>query len=372
MTLEVEVLRSSAELVRVRDEWEALFAETPDASPYQCYEWIESEARHRESEGPSGLRVCVVRRAGQTLAILPFDVKQRWEIPFPHRELRWAGGGWGTRMTAILPERCRGVPVLEAALEALGDREWNYCRLDKVPRESPLLSRPPGARIHSRAVSHGRSIVIRLPTTWEAYRSGLSPSHRKNVSRRSNQLRRAGAVRLVRLGLRPNDTGGALETLMRDALSVSEKSWQGIPAAGGAAISAPKVVDLIRDVSRKLAARGRLDLSVLYLDAQPISFVWGTACLPRTSIAKLAFDPAFAALSPGLTHLALLIQDSIRRSVLEIDFGHEFPEYKNHWSRDGDELSLLFVYGESYRSRLLEAWKHRPDWSRRSYWRAAR
>jgi CelD/BcsL family acetyltransferase involved in cellulose biosynthesis len=212
--------------------------------------------------------------------------------------------------------------------------------------------------------------VIRLPGTWEAYRATLSPSHRKNVSRRLNQLRRAGRVRLVRLGLDAAGSGEPLEALMRDALSVSEKSWQGAPASGGTAISDPKVVDLFRDVSRRLAARKSLDLSVLYLDEQPLSFVWGTAHWPRTSIAKLAFDPAFAALSPGLAHLAQLIQDSIERSALEIDFGHEFPEYKAHWSREGEELSQLFVYGRSCRSRLLEAWKHRPAWSRRAYWRA--
>jgi hypothetical protein len=198
----------------------------------------------------------------------------------------------------------------------------------------------------------------------------LSPSHRKNVSRRLNQLQRAGGVRFVRLGLDGTGSGEPLEALMRDALSVSEKSWQGAPAAGGAAISAPKVVDLFRDVSRRLAARRSLELSVVYLDGQPISFVWGTAHWPRTSIAKLAFDPAFAALSPGLAHLALFIKDSIERGALQIDFGHEFPEYKAHWSREGDELSLLFVYGSSVPSRLLEAWQHRPAWSRRAYWRA--
>jgi CelD/BcsL family acetyltransferase involved in cellulose biosynthesis len=150
-------------------------------------------------------------------------------------------------------------------------------------------------------------------------------------------MHKAGTVRLVRLGVDPTDDLAAVAALIEDAIVVSRCSWQG-NSDSGIAISDESVVGFVRAVSLRLARRGNLDLSVLYLGDRPISFVWGAARWPLTTISKLGFDPAYRELAPGVVHLAMLIRDSITRQATTIDFGWQQAYYKTRWSKRYVEL----------------------------------
>lgn len=142
---------------------------------------------------------------------------------------------------------------------------------------------------------------------------------------------------MVRLGLDRTESEEELRQLTEDALRVSLRSWQG-GIRERRAISDPEMIGLFRCSCRRLARSGRLDLSVMYVADRPVSFMWGAARWPLTTAAKLGFDPAYAEQSPGLVHMTKLIQDSIARGGLEIDFGHEFSEYKSRWGKRADPL----------------------------------
>ena len=96
-----------------------------------------------------------------------------------------------------------------------------------------------------------------------------------------------------------------------------------------------------------------LDLSVLYANEQPVSFIWGAARWPFSTILKLGFDHDYQQYSPGTVHLAKHINDSIEQGVKAIDFGHEFYDYKKRWSKQHIDLYTLYLFTKSFESSLL-------------------
>jgi CelD/BcsL family acetyltransferase involved in cellulose biosynthesis len=189
----------------------------------------------------------------------------------------------------------------------------------------------------------GSSIVIEQPDSWQDYRKSLSRNRREKINRSLRLLREKGTVRIVRMGLDPSFPDEELEKLVEDSLTVSANSWQEGTSAGHA-ISDDYMRDFYREACRIMAVRGMLDLSVLYAGDLPVSFSWGIARWPYTEISKLGFDQKFAESSPGNAHMSYLIEDSIARGGREIEFGHEFADYKRTWGTREDDLYDILLY----------------------------
>lgn len=350
-----------AALRRLRPAWEALFAECPDASPYDAFEWIEARLGESPTNKPA---IAVAEDAEGCLAILPMMEEFPWTLPFPRNELEWAGGGWATVQTGLVARRAAGVPLIDELVRALGGKRLlGAVRLSLVPEGSPLLS---AARSSSRCEVRkiGDSILIDLPVSAEEYLAGRSANRRSQIRSTLRKLMKLGKVELRRAGLDPGAPSAELDVLLDDAFAVSDSSWQASATTGralGDAVSRP----FVREASHRMASRGMLDLSVLYLNERPVSFIWGTCRWPSTTISKLAFSADLQAHRPGNAHLWLLIQDSIRRGGSRIDFGHEFADYKRRWGGGTAPRYEIRMFLPNLPSRLLRAWQRRPAWARR-------
>jgi CelD/BcsL family acetyltransferase involved in cellulose biosynthesis len=360
VSLKLDVLTTLPELEAFRAQWELLFRAS-DASPYLCYEWMHAWWRHQPTG--DGVYVCVASDDAGPLAILPLVA---WRGRFATR-LELFGGGPATRNTAIVAERAQKLPILAAACDCLGrfHLRWDYCVADKIPAGSALLvaeQRPDDASGPARTslTSEGRTAVIELAESWDEFSRGLSRNHRKNLARRHRQLEQRGVLRQVRAGLDPADDPRELERLLADALCVARRSWQG-SADEGHAVSDPDQVEFVREVSRALARRGMLDLSVLYAGQRPVSFSWGAARRPYLSSAAAGFDLAEKSAAPGHVHLRQLVEDSIERGFTRLDLGHEFAERWQSWTESGDELFRVTHYARPrlsrLRQRLQERWE---------------
>jgi hypothetical protein len=216
--------------------------------------------------------------------------------------------------------------------------EWSYARHSEG--------------IKTIALKTGRSVIIKLPESWEEYKRFLSKAHKKTVSRRINGIKRHFNIRMVRMGFERQYDPHKLDILIRDALSVSKKSWQG-SYAKGRAISDSDTLSFFIEASIRLAEKRMLDLSVLYADGKPVSFIWGAVRPPKSTILKLGFDKSYAKFSPGTVHLAKLIRDSIEHKWSEIDFGHEFYDYKSRWGKHNAELYSIFYFPKRIVSTVL-------------------
>lgn len=360
MAYTVEFLETPEDMENIRARWEALYDANSEVSPYLSYEWFSAGLRHFCDF--SKLRIGIVKEGNGVQGIVPLEIRSRRIGPFRIPYLRFALEGWPlcNGVLALKPEL--EIPVIEAVLRAANDRDpsWKYCRLSRVPAgwmERGTFSGGGDGTLLRDARAIGKSVVIEIPKSWEEYQGTLSKAHKKNISRRINAMRKKGEVRFVRWGLDREKEETRLDEMIRDAITVSRKSWQG-SSTEGHAISDDDVVEFFREVSGNLALKGMLDLSVLYLDSCPISFCWGAARWPRSTINKLGFDPSLSEWSPGMVHLASLITDSIDRGFQEIDYGHEFFSYKRHWGKRYDELADAYIYPPGFDSRVIRWWRN--------------
>lgn len=348
----VEIASDNARLAALRAEWDALF-ESSAASPTLCPDWIETLLRH--DHNGDDYFICAVRRGERLVAVVPLVAA---DAPPLGRMLRVVGQGWAPRLDLPVAADARGLPLAALIRDALREfsQGWQFCRLAKLPAGSPLLEsaalpHTQGVRAGLECVRVGGSIVFELGGSMKEYLATVSHAHRSLISRRVNGMRRRCRVRCewVCAGDRPG--AGLVERMLQDAVAVARRSWQG-KSPSGRAICDADVLPFVLDVSQRMAQRAMLDLSVLYADERPISFIWGVARPPVTSPIKLGFDDALKKESPGLVHLALYIEKMIERGMTLVDFGHEFPEYKRRWSKREDDLYDLYCYPRPLIGRL--------------------
>lgn len=395
----IEYLHSAATVFAVQAEWQELFRRS-SASPYLSHEWFATVL----TVFPGAARLCVamVRQSRRLQVIVPLQISKRRLGFLPLSLLEPACGGWATRCAALVPagreeEELNFIEMVIADLPEQGIL-WDCCRLPGIAASTPGLRMPAASRdpFRRQIIPIGSSVIIDLPPTWAEYRASVSKNQRKKLAYRLNLFARAGRGRLVRLGFDPpgraqetllpvcgpqsgaqalptgrvhlrhngpdlSGTGfelgpaeAELDRLLEDALRVSRKSWQH-SAATGWAISNPGSGDFFVRVSHQLAAARLLDLSVLYLDDRPVSFIWGAVAGTHAHINKLGFDRDLAELSPGFVHLALYIEDSIARGLSDADFGHEFHEYKSAWGQRGIDLVDIYYYSGGARALALRA-----------------
>jgi CelD/BcsL family acetyltransferase involved in cellulose biosynthesis len=343
--IEIEFWQSVQDVHSNKEIWEDVY-NSSEASPYLSYEWFATALKY--FQGNNRLLIGVMKINKRTMAIVPLEIAKEKIGPLAVNVLRFALEWWSLKNGAIIRDQWNHLFIIKEVIRASRehDSSWKYCRLSKIPASLLLNEEEADERItelQEDALMREPSVVIDVPRSWENYRETVSKAHRKNLSRRLNAIERKGDVRLVRLGLNSGTDPAKLRILMDDAVSVCRNSWQHSTPEGWA-ISDPMTGGFFFEVSEKLAVKGMLDLSVLYLDDRPVSFIWGSARWPRTTILKLGFDKSLSDLSPGFVHLAKYIMDSIEKEISEIDFGSEFLDYKAGWGKRHDGMFDLFYY----------------------------
>jgi CelD/BcsL family acetyltransferase involved in cellulose biosynthesis len=92
--LVVSVLESISDLDALRDEWDRLLERAREASPFLSWDWQQGWWRYYGSD--QALRLCVARRGGRLVGLLPL-YRQRAGVPgLRHDRLRLVGTGGDT------------------------------------------------------------------------------------------------------------------------------------------------------------------------------------------------------------------------------------------------------------------------------------
>lgn len=346
-SLDIDIICERSDLERIGPEWQSCF-ERSNAQPYLSFEWFSLYQKHFGSS--SLLRIAVAYVDGHIGAILPLEKVDVRIGPVAERVLQFSGDGFAPWLCGLSAEGIGAVDVFAACLEVLRreDRDWAFVRLSKVPVSAPF------AAPWLRSTMPG-SVQIILPESWSQYLEALPASRRHGIRRRVRGLHRKYSVEVLRVCPESDFDQDVLRRAIDGALAVSASSWQA-HAKEGLAISDAKCRGFFIEASNRMAQLGALDLSVLFLDGHPVSFLWGAARGTNTSISKLGFDAGYGALSPGRAHIALHIEDSIRRGLKCIDFGHEFAEQKRQWSDEEMPLCELWYFPPRLKSSLYRNW----------------
>lgn len=357
--LQLELITSLDGLDRIGDEWQATYTAS-DATPYSSFAWVRSYVATVDE--PGTWCVCVARDSDGAVAILPLMFKRRAFST----HVTILAGGQSPGNTMVLTERAAGRGLLPAALAHVRARlgRWDYCDFHTVAENSHLFAEVQAVTAEHAAAAEttpaGTNVRILLPDSWETFAKDLSSAHRQNVSRRRRGLERQGHLEYVRFGPGDRHCPEALGAALEDAIRICRASWQG-SSTEGKAMCDPDQVGFFRDVTQAAAAAGTLDFSLLRLDAQPISYLWGMAKPPVTNITALGYLPELQDASPGLVHLALHIERSIERGFAAIDFGHRYAEYKRRWSKAGYAVHDVLWFARPQLSRIRKRMQER--WS---------
>lgn len=199
--------------------------------------------------------------------------------------------------------RLRGVlrgPALETA-RAWSSAGWR-CAAQRI-------SEAEGSGVAGTTWWDRRAIAIE--GTWPEYLQARGGNYRSSLKRATKRLAQAGAVRFWRHSAGRQLCGDPLsnQELLTALRAIESHAWQAerhfAPEGDGAAM-----LEVLR-------AQGLLELSLLYLDERPVSYLFGHAAGRAATIKQLGYDPALQELSPGVVSLAELVRTTFAEGHLD-------------------------------------------------------
>jgi CelD/BcsL family acetyltransferase involved in cellulose biosynthesis len=328
----------------LREDWELLFAMTPEASGFESHAWISACAPRVQAAG-HGLHVGVVRTGGRAVAIFPAQLSSRRGLSFIGMDVGNYGG------PVFDPSHLE--EATEAWLGALGsDRQIAAIDLAGLRARSPF----------SQLVRHGGSagwggpLAVRTNTCpevdltggWTSLVGRHKSKQRSTWRRKHERLEKLGEVAFVESG----EPEFITEAMPRIVELWSER-WRGQRVRASFAGNA----DFHLDAAGALAAAERVQLSTLQLDGEIIAFAYGLRGSGFTSSYVLAHDERFHRYSPGLLLLLRVLESACERGDRLYDFSLGDAPYKAMWvTGEQDVHRVMLGRGRYRRAAWSAAW----------------
>jgi hypothetical protein len=183
-------------------------------------------------------------------------------------------------------------------LSATGDLPWPLLWLNDAAIDSPRWRAFSNACKKAKipTVEHARFQVakIEIAGDWDAFKKGLSHSHRRAMVKAERQLQGSGDIRLEMLSqLTPEEVHHWLEKVF----TVEDSSWKG--DSGSSVLRTPGMSDFFLRQARQLADWGQLEIALLQLDGHPIASLFGFSAKGVYFAHKIGYDPKYRQYGPG-------------------------------------------------------------------------
>lgn len=289
-----------------------------------------------ESGVHPGRVVCLEVRSsnGDLAAVWPFIIKRGGAKDLFARIVEPLGAHYLDYILPIVGQR-GDQQVLATLLEGVGNllSSTGRMRLPKIPLDDKDVEAY--NRIDELAwvkLQNVRSSpCLRFGKSYEETERFWGKSHRPIVRRKLRYLEREGDVELW-------ITQDKEEILSRLPVlfDLHRKKWKGQGEPSQFELEADRIVFqlLVEQLPNEL-----LHYSELRIDNRQISCHFGFLMNGWLYWYKPAFDPAYYNLSPGLSHIALLVRYGVDHGLIGIDFLQGDEEYKFRWANDSKETS---------------------------------
>jgi CelD/BcsL family acetyltransferase involved in cellulose biosynthesis len=339
----VEEINDIHELASYRLFWSLLLPQTHQATFFQSLDWLEVYWKHYGRS--QRLRALVVCAEGRPLGILPLVVCTESTRVGPLRVLTYPLHDWGTFYGPIGPNP---TATLTAGLRHVRrtPRDWDLLDLRWIDRDGCDGGRTEAAMRRAgfdpRRQAWAQAPVVDIHGSWEEYWNSRSRKWRQSVRNCRRRILSRGKTTLLRYRPRGAACGQADPhwDLYDHCIRIARRSWQA-SSTNGTTLCHASVCDYLRDTHAAAARAGSLDLTLLLLDGQPIAFAYHYHYGGRVYGLRKGFDPAFAALRPGIVLQQMVLEDSFRRGDRLYDMGVGFLETKRHWQTS---LSTSYRY----------------------------
>lgn len=310
------------------DEWAAL-DDIGLCEPSTSLEWTRALLATRVAESDTVFAVAL-RSAGSLVAIVPAIIRCERVMGLLDIATVLLLSDISNTHSDVLRTHDRP-EIVAAFVEALAmlPCRWDILRIGRLLESSPIALQMNEFLVHSNLAHRIRreqpSFCLDLEPSYEQFLAARSAKFRNYLRRKARQLDTAGQVKILLAG-RDLSVDVAFDHL----LFIEERSWK---HAHGTAISAvPHQREFYRLLCKGAASRGRLHLTLMYLDDVPIAFNFGIMSADRYSYLKTSFDESLRRLSPATVLRARLVETLISEGIQCLDFPAEPYQWEEQWT----------------------------------------
>ncbi|MGC3968623.1 MAG: GNAT family N-acetyltransferase [Pirellulales bacterium] len=325
---QVELLHDWSAVARLRDDWRRLHAVTPCATFFHSFDWLETYWKFYGAG--QALRTFVVRDAGDVTGIVPLVVLEESTKLGPLKILTYPLAYWGSYYGPIGP-RLR--EALAAALDRLAHerRDWDLLDLRFTPPatsdEAHTLDvmTTAGFAPAPKVVDH--TSFIDLPGTFDDYLATRPVKWRTNYRRWLRRLHERGTVRDRALLPDGNDRRRSASVRRRSAVGFVRRLRSDRPQKLARFLDDRHDADARFDSSvsardaRNGVPRGAADVHLLYLNEQPLAFLYAYRNQRTMYGLRIGFDASISRDGVGNIMYMHALEDSIRRDIRTFDLG---------------------------------------------------
>ncbi|MHC2067734.1 GNAT family N-acetyltransferase [Bremerella sp. T1] len=325
----VREINDPAQLEALAGDWEKLHQQTPGATFFQTLDWLRITLRHFKRE--QKLRLLLVCEGDELVGIVPFTVRsERFRLGYL-RVLSFPLDDWGTFYGPIGKDP---VSIFREAMYYIRHqpRDWDVidfrylCEQSEFfPDQADLLQQQ-SIKFYRRP--RMEVPVVQMASSWEAYTKEKSKNWRRSMKREKERAAQHGSLRYVRY--RTDVTEDKIDprwVLFQQSHDVAEKSWQA-DSDIGASFCSPRVRPILRELHEAAAEKGMVDMNLLYLNDQPVAFLYNYYCRGNVYCLRSGYDASCEAKSLGTILLAEVIEDSHYRGDRQVNFGPGTQDYK--------------------------------------------
>lgn len=306
------MVSSEAEFRGLAGRWDDLVRSTPRPSPFLLHPWLVEWWRHYGEGGE--LAIHLAYRDGRLVGALPLCVRARHGL----RVLSFVGGDPG--LADLLLADGEGSETAAALARRAVSSGRDFAAFAGLPAGSRLAEGLGPSAL--TLISRSDAPVLDLRSGWEeVYRTRVSSKKRGHHRRRRRQLAELGRVEVE-----VARTATELERALEDAFRLHVLRWNGRPDGSG--FTSPVGRRFNRAAIQALAPFDVPRIVLLRIDGRPVAFHYYFALEGRMYVHRLAFDPAFGRLSPGVINTLDAIETAASEGVTRVEFLGGAERYK--------------------------------------------
>jgi CelD/BcsL family acetyltransferase involved in cellulose biosynthesis len=323
------------------DSWDDLVRAMRRPSPHLLHAWLLAWWRHYNVN--SELTVQVAYRGDKLVGALPLCVQHGRGLDI----LTFLGAEQVTLADLLLAAGEKAA-VATALAERAASTKHDFADFHGLPSSSRLGKALGSSRL--QMIVRAEAPVLELDgLDWETfYKTRLSSNQRALHRRRSRQLARLGKLETTVARTR-EELAAALE----DAFELHALRWSGRPDGSDFGTSTGKQFQ--REAIAALAEFDVPRIVTLKLDGRPIAFAYYFKLERTMCCHRLAFDPEFQRLSPGLVNRYDALANAFAEGATRVEFFGGKERYKMELTDRTEPLHEGLGLPESVAGKLVVA-----------------
>jgi CelD/BcsL family acetyltransferase involved in cellulose biosynthesis len=340
--LTLDVVDDDEGLADLRGQWADVASVDPDPNVFLTWPWANAWWRHfGAGRDDHELHIVVIRDGQGIVGIAPLYRSRVGVGPLASTTLQRINHDSGDYGGMLLARRADEAVAL--LVDHLGAQLHNdvavvvLSRLASDARFTTLLG--------DELVRHAATVETVVSQLGEAClftdvhddRFDLAKQAKKHKIRQ--RLRRLGeqhaSVTFV------EHTGPSLEAGLDRLVSLHDRRWEEIDEPMQGLLAEPDRREFLRDANPALDAEGMVTLLSIEADGTPVAVELDFIHENRVFLFKGAFDPEYAAFSPGQLLHHKVFEDGLADGIDVFDFCRGDAQYKRRWATGERHLSTV-------------------------------